>query len=67
MPDRLPELYNLANDPSEKVNLTIAQQKITERLLKKLFEWENANGNPKWQLLKKYEKVSIEFFDKYRK
>lgn len=67
MPDRLPELYNLATDPSEKINLANGQQKITEELLKKLFEWENANGNPKWQLLKKYEKVSIEFFDKYRK
>lgn len=67
MPDRLPELYNLASDPSEKVNLVQEEPEITKELLRKLFAWRNANDNARWQLQKKYEAQLIKLFDSYRK
>jgi len=67
MPDRLPELFNLAEDPSERNNLTEAYPEITEALLKKLYAWEIVNDPPRWQLLKKYEKICVDLFDAYRK
>jgi hypothetical protein len=67
MPDRLPELYNLAEDPSEKLNLAMKEPEITRDLLQKLFAWKNSNDNAKWQLQKKYEAQVVELFDKYRK
>jgi arylsulfatase A-like enzyme len=67
MPDRLPELYNLSNDPSEKVNLANEQKALTKDLLKKLFEWDKMNDQPRWQLLKKTEIKLIKYFDEHRK
>lgn len=67
MPDRLPELYNLAEDPSERNNLSGEYPEITNSLLKKLYAWENVNDPPRWQLLKKYEKICVDLFDAYRK
>ena len=67
MPDRLPELYDLSKDPSEKVNQAQEESEITKELLQKLFAWRNENGNARWQLQKKYEAKVVEFFDSYRK
>ncbi len=67
MPDRLPELYNLADDPAETNNLALDQLHMTADLLRKLFIWENANGQARWQLQKQYEVIGIERFDAYRK
>ncbi len=67
MPDRLPELYNLADDPAETNNLALEQLNMTQDLLRKLFTWENANGQARWQLQKQYEVIAIERFDAYRK
>ena len=67
MPDRPPELYNLAEDPSERNNLSGEYPEITKSLLKKLYAWENVNDPPRWQLLKKYEKICVDLFDAHRK
>lgn len=67
MPDRLPELYDLSKDPSEKVNQAQEESEITKELLRKLFAWRNENGNARWQLQKKYEAKVVEYFDSYRK
>ena len=67
MPDRLPELYDLSKDISEKKNLAEQYPDLTKELLKKLFVWSNNNDNPRWQLQKKYEAKAIERFDSFRK
>ncbi len=67
MPDRLPELYNLAVDPSEKNNLVLDEKEIAEKMIAKLYKWQNQMQPARWQLYKKYEKSAIERFDNYRK
>ncbi|TKG94248.1 sulfatase [Puteibacter caeruleilacunae] len=67
MPDRLPELYNLADDPSETNNLIDLHRDTANRLLKQLYQWQNQMEPARWQLYKKYEKSAIERFDNFRK
>lgn len=67
MPDRLPELYDLSNDPSEKNNLVFQEKEIAKKLLTKLYKWQNQMQPARWQLYKKYELSAVERFDNFRK
>lgn len=65
-PDRPPELYNLANDEAEQVNLAHQQPKIVKQLYKKLFDWELTLERPLWQLKRKFEGAAMDRMDKFR-
>ncbi len=65
-PDRPAELYNLAEDISEKNNLAIQYPEKVKDMYKKLFEWELTLARPLWQLQRVYEGKAMERMDKYR-
>ena len=66
-PDRPAELYDLANDISEKNDLATAKPEKVRAMYKQLFEWELGLRRPLWQLKRKYEGAAMERMDKYRK
>lgn len=65
-PDRPAELYNIANDISEKNNLANKHPEKVKALYKKIFEWELTLERPRWQLLRKYEGLAMDRMDSYR-
>ncbi|AWB65302.1 sulfatase [Saccharobesus litoralis] len=65
-PDRPAELYNIANDISEKHNLANKEPEIVKQLYKKLFAWELTLERPLWQLKREYEGKAMRRMDKYR-
>ena len=67
LPDRPAQLYNLADDISEKSDLADQYPEKVNRLYKKLFDWELTLERPLWQLQRKFEAWSRERFDKYKK
>ena len=68
LPDRPAELYNLDKDVTEINNVAYNNKEITEKLMKKLFEWQLKNNRPRWQLkVLPYDKLPIEMYDKYRR
>ncbi len=46
LPDRLPQLYHLPSDTSEQTNVALKNLKKTERLLKKLGDWDVGLPHP---------------------
>lgn len=46
LPDRLPQLYNTAEDVSETNDLSLEYPEITRRLLKKLGDWDVSQPHP---------------------
>lgn len=46
LPDRLPLLFNLQNDPSETTDVAMQYPDITQKLLKKLGSWDLALPHP---------------------
>jgi len=66
-PDRPAELYSIAEDPAEQVNLAAVHPEKMETLFKKLFAWELELERPLFQLRRVEEHWSAERFDAYRK
>lgn len=65
-PDRPAELYDLADDISEKNNLAFRYPEKVKELYKLLFQWELTLERPRWQLKRKYEGKAMERIDQYR-
>ncbi|WP_111977574.1 sulfatase-like hydrolase/transferase [Algibacillus agarilyticus] len=65
-PDRPVELYNLAQDQAEQINLAKQQPQIVKDLYQKLFAWELTLERPLWQLKRQYEGAAMRRMDKYR-
>jgi len=66
-PDRPAELYNLANDVSEVMNLADQYPEKVREMYKTLFQWELSLERPAWQLQRKYEGAAMIRMDTYRK
>lgn len=47
-PDRPPQLFNLASDVTESVNMADRQPDVANRLMKSVFEWESGLIHPRW-------------------
>ncbi len=65
-PDRPAELYNIAEDVSETLNLAAKYPDKVKAMYKKLFEWELTLERPKWQLQRTYEDKAMKRMDAYR-
>lgn len=65
-PDRPAELYNLADDISEKHDLAAQYPERVRKMFKMLFEWEGQLERPMWQLQRKYEVAAMKRMDDYR-
>ena len=66
LPDRPAVLFNIAEDPEERHDLASAQPERVEALYKKLWEWELTLDRPRWQLDRRWEGVSMRWFDRYK-
>ena len=66
LPDRPAELYNLAEDPSERRNLADLYPDKVKALYKKLFAWEMELERPLWLIKRSVEKTNAERYDQYR-
>ena len=64
--DRPAELYNIAEDISERNNLADQYPEKVKEMFKELYEWEMTLGRPAWLLQRKYEKVDIDRMNLYR-
>ncbi|PWJ41797.1 arylsulfatase A-like enzyme [Sediminitomix flava] len=64
--DRPAELYNLADDISEKNNLALDYPEKVKVLFKKLYEWELTLERPLWQLKRSFEKYDNDRMDNYK-
>ncbi|MER2491798.1 sulfatase-like hydrolase/transferase [Catenovulum sediminis] len=65
-PDRPAELYNIAKDEAEQINLANQHPTIVKQLYKKLFEWELTLERPLWQLKREFEGAAMRRMDNFR-
>ncbi|UZO79340.1 sulfatase [Aquimarina sp. ERC-38] len=65
-PDRPAELYNIAEDISEKKNLAYKYPEKVRELFKKLFEWEGTLERPMFMLKRVYETNALKRMDDKR-
>lgn len=47
-PDRPPQLYDLATDSGETVDLADRERDLVQRLMHSIFEWEAGLSHPRW-------------------
>jgi len=64
--DRPAELFNIAEDVSERNNLADEYPEKVKALFRELYEWELTLERPRWLLQRKYEKVDIDRMNQYR-
>ncbi|WP_297090381.1 sulfatase-like hydrolase/transferase [uncultured Draconibacterium sp.] len=64
--DRPAELYNIAEDISERNNLANEHPEMVKEMFKELYEWEMTLKRPSWLLQRKYEKVDVDRMNQYR-
>lgn len=64
LPDRLPMLYHLASDTSEKNNLALDSLEITNRMLKKLGNWDVSLPHPVFLEGKQWKERQLKLYDK---
>lgn len=64
--DRPAELYNIAEDISERNNLVNEHPEMVKEMFKELYEWELTLARPSWLLQRKYEKVDVDRMNLYR-
>ena len=64
MPDRPPMLFNLARDIGEQNNVSALHRDVVERLMKKLFSWENELAHPLWRTDPIWIKRNVELYDR---
>ncbi len=65
-PDRPAELYHVAEDISEKVELAGKYPEKVREMYKLLFNWEAGLERPLWQLKREYEVKAMQRMDEYR-
>lgn len=63
VPDRLPMLYNLSADPSELNNVALENVEITQRLMKKLGDWEVSLPHPLFLEGAQWRKRQLSLYD----
>ena len=66
-PDRPVELFNLASDPGEQINLAGQKPEMVQDLYKKLFSWEMQMERPLFMLRRAEEGLSSRRADQFRK
>ena len=64
LPDRLPLLFHLPTDISEKKNLSLENLVKTRELLKKLGEWDVSQPHPVFLEGAEWKKAQLELYDK---
>lgn len=64
--DRPAELFNLAEDISERNNLAPQYPQKVAEMFNELYEWELTLERPRWLLDRKYEKVDVDRMNRYR-
>lgn len=63
IPDRLPMLFNLATDISEKKNVALERLDITKRLMKKMGAWEVKLAHPIFLEGAEWKKKQLDLYD----
>jgi len=63
LPDRLPMLYDLANDPGELHDLSLDQLDRTRTMLKELCQWEVRLANPVFREPAAWRQRHLRFYD----
>ncbi|MFV0565476.1 MAG: sulfatase-like hydrolase/transferase [Flavobacteriaceae bacterium] len=63
LPDRLPLLYHLANDPSEQNNLALKHLDKTEALLKMLGDWDVSLPHPVFMEGAEWKKIQLKQYN----